>query len=117
MKKFNSQGFSVVEGVLIIVVLGILGAVAYVGYNNFIATKSNDQASQNDKKTTPGDEKALTQKLSTKLDTAKKLSPQKLESEADLKEMTEMLKKTNTAEFDTSAEQKQYKELGATFSK
>lgn len=33
----NSKGFSVIEGLLVIVVLAIVGALGYLGYINFIA--------------------------------------------------------------------------------
>lgn len=40
MKRQN--GFSVVEGLLIVVVLAIVGAVGYLAYSNIWAPKSDD---------------------------------------------------------------------------
>lgn len=40
----KERGFSLVEGVLIIVVVGLIGGVGYMAYSNFLAPKSTETA-------------------------------------------------------------------------
>lgn len=49
MSSPSSQGFSFVEGILVIAAVALLGTVGYLGYTNLVAndTSSTDQSSQN----------------------------------------------------------------------
>lgn len=40
----KERGFSLVEGVLIIVVVGLIGGVGYMAYSNFLAPKADKTA-------------------------------------------------------------------------
>lgn len=53
------QGFTIIEGLLIVVVLAILGTVGYLAYTNLVAPKSTSDASVSTEPVTVKDAKDL----------------------------------------------------------
>ncbi len=62
------NGFTVIEGLLIIVVVGIIGAVGYMGYTNFIAPKTPATVSSSSSEPVNVESKADLDDASTQLD-------------------------------------------------
>lgn len=114
MKTTRSQGFTVIEGLLIVVVVAILGGVGFVAYNSFVLQKSG-QSSNN----TPAPAKTADQQLNAELQT--RLDKAKAQPGPDLKAPEDLSKAVNTLKdqsaFDTSKEAKQMNDMASKFLK
>lgn len=109
MKTSRSQGFTIVEGLLIVVVIAVLGGVGYVAYNSFVLQKSGQQATNTDQKSTS----ELNTRLQARLDNAKAQPKPELKTPDDLNKAVERLK--DQSAFDTSKESKEMNDMAAKF--
>lgn len=111
MNTSRSQGFTIIEGLLIVVVIAVLGGVGYVGYNSFVLQKSGQPATSTESKSQSNAQ--LKADLQTRLDQAKAQPKPELKSPEDLNRAVESLK--DQSAFDTSKEAKQMNEMADKF--
>lgn len=56
MKKLNSKGFGVIEGLLILVIVGLIGGIGFYVYKQQVDTKNNSDSNKNSKTVEPSQE-------------------------------------------------------------
>lgn len=115
MKTSRSQGFTIIEGLLIVVVVAVLGGVGYVAYNSFVLQKSNNQQTADTKTPDKNSEQQLNAELQSRLDKAKAQPTPELKTPDDLNAAVETLK--DQSAFDTSKEAKQMNDMASKFLK
>lgn len=113
MNTFRTRGFSAIETVIAIVVLGLIGALGYVAYTNFSGANTTSDTNTSSTTQTATKQAAIEKKLDARLAETKKQPTPVVESKTDLDKGLEALKDDDA--FDTSSEAQQMKEMAATF--
>ena len=115
MKTSRSQGFTIVEGLLIVVVVAIIGGVGYVAYNSFVLQKSGQQQTTDNNQNKQTSNEQLNTQLQGRLDKAKAQPTPELKTPEDLNKAVDTLK--DQSAFDTSKEAKEMNNMASKFLK
>jgi len=115
MKTSRSQGFTIIEGLLVVVVVAVLGGVGYVAYNSFVLQKSGQQQPANSDQNKQSSNRQLSTELQGRLDKAEAQPTPELKTPEDLTKAVNTLK--DQSAFDTNKEAKQMNDMAAKFLK